>query len=279
MKTSPTNLPVFSRAARCSAVALVSVALGLAASAQSPSAAGPADQPGTSPSTPNTTTNAATGSGADGTANTSTARSEMGMSGRSSLKHGDKRFLDQVAKGSKLEVAIAQLGTQRATNPQVRDFAQQLVTDHEHLNQQLAQLARQKGVMLIKDEAALTGARASGMSTGSTTTEPTSTQEATNSSTTGSPGMAMNGRMAGMSNSSDITANRHYRSLASKSGADFDKEFVSYMVKDHKQDIKMFQKEAQDAKDPDVRAFASQHVAILQQHLDRADSLSKSAAE
>jgi putative membrane protein len=47
------------------------------------------------------------------------------------------------------------------------------------------------------------------------------------------------------------------------------------MVKDHKEDIDEFKKEAQDGKDPELKAFAAKHVPILEHHLQMANRLTK----
>ena len=57
-------------------------------------------------------------------------------------------------------------------------------------------------------------------------------------------------------------------SLKSKTGADFDKEYVSEMVDDHEKDVKAFQDKAQNATDPDLKAFAAKTLPTLQKHLD-----------
>jgi putative membrane protein len=61
--------------------------------------------------------------------------------------------------------------------------------------------------------------------------------------------------------------------LQGMSGADFDKSYVKAMVKDHQQDIKEFQKEANSGKDPQIKNFASQTLPVLQQHLSRIQSI------
>lgn len=55
-----------------------------------------------------------------------------------------------------------------------------------------------------------------------------------------------------------------------KTGADFDKAFAEFIMKDHEKDIKSFEKEAQDGKDADVKAFAEKTLAGLRQHLQMA---------
>jgi putative membrane protein len=63
--------------------------------------------------------------------------------------------------------------------------------------------------------------------------------------------------------------------LAKMSGADFDKQYMSGMVSDHKDDIKKFQKEADKGKDADLKQFASQKLPTLKEHLQLAESTEK----
>ncbi len=58
---------------------------------------------------------------------------------------------------------------------------------------------------------------------------------------------------------------------------DFDKTFIHEQgLEDHKHDIKEFEKEARDGKDPDVKAFAEKSLPVLHKHLARAEEISKS---
>ena len=70
--------------------------------------------------------------------------------------------------------------------------------------------------------------------------------------------------------------------LAKLSGPQFDRAYVDEMVKDHRKDVKEFQREAEKAKDPDVKSFASKTLPTLQDHLKQIESLQtqvKSAAK
>jgi putative membrane protein len=60
--------------------------------------------------------------------------------------------------------------------------------------------------------------------------------------------------------------------LAKLSGTDFDKAYMGHMVKDHKKDVKEFQKAADNAKDPDLKAFAANTLPTLQEHLQMAEN-------
>ncbi len=54
------------------------------------------------------------------------------------------------------------------------------------------------------------------------------------------------------------------------SGKDFDREFASYMVKDHKEDIADFESEASSSDPAVITTFAKKTIPILRKHLDNA---------
>jgi len=66
---------------------------------------------------------------------------------------------------------------------------------------------------------------------------------------------------------------KDYDDMAKKKGKDFDKAYASYMVDDHQEDIKEFEKAAKDGKDPEVKSWAAGKVATLQHHLEMAKSM------
>jgi len=61
--------------------------------------------------------------------------------------------------------------------------------------------------------------------------------------------------------------------FASKSGADFDKEFARAAVEDHQKDIAAFEKEASSGTDPDVKNWATKTLPTLRAHLAEAQAL------
>ncbi len=61
---------------------------------------------------------------------------------------GDQKFLQNEAQGTAYELAIAKLAAQKATQPDIKNYAQMIIQDHEQLNTQLQQLAQSKGVSL-----------------------------------------------------------------------------------------------------------------------------------
>jgi len=56
--------------------------------------------------------------------------------------------------------------------------------------------------------------------------------------------------------------------LSAKSGAEFDKAYVSNMIDDHKEDIKEFEDAAKNVKDSELKAFAVKTLPTLKMHLD-----------
>jgi putative membrane protein len=60
----------------------------------------------------------------------------------------DKTFAKKAAQGGLAEVQVGQLAQQKATSPQVKEFAQTLVNDHMQANQELQQIAQGAGMTL-----------------------------------------------------------------------------------------------------------------------------------
>lgn len=55
--------------------------------------------------------------------------------------------------------------------------------------------------------------------------------------------------------------------LSKKTGADFDKAYVSAMVDGHKSTLKLMEDESKDGKDADLKSFATKTAPIVQSHL------------
>lgn len=178
------------------AAAVLSAGFGLGAVAQT----------GTSPSAP----------AAGGSASRPAAK-------ESSLNRSDRRFIETAAQDGMAEVELGKLAAQKAQSADVKQFAERMVQDHTKANQQLMQIAQQKGV-----------------------TVPTALES------------------------------KHKRTLdkLSKLAPDkFDREYMDQMEEEHKKDVKAFREASKDAKDPEVKAFATQTLPVLEEHHKMADSL------
>lgn len=67
----------------------------------------------------------------------------------------------------------------------------------------------------------------------------------------------------------------HINMLQGKTGKEFDKAYMSMMVNDHKKDVSEFEKASKNAKDADIKNFATQTLPVLRMHLDSAQAINK----
>lgn len=86
-----------------------------------------------------------TGSNPETTATTTTATATA------AVPNDDKDFVVKAAQGGMAEVSMGNLGLQKATNADVKAFAQRMVTDHSKANDELKALAPTKGITLPAD--------------------------------------------------------------------------------------------------------------------------------
>jgi len=135
----------------------------------------------------------------------------------SQMKSPDQAFVLKAAKGGMAEVAMGNIAKQNGKSDAVKQFGDKMVTDHSQANDQLKQLAQQKGITLPSGPSA--------------------------------------------------KDKRTSKMLQSKQGADFDKAYIDDMVKDHETDVAEFREEAQNGKDPEVKAWAQKTLPTLEQHL------------
>ncbi len=145
----------------------------------------------------------------------------------SMLGSSDKKFIMETGQGGMMEVELAKLAVDKASNEEVKQFAQRLVDDHTKANDELTQLASQKGVTIPHDEKAM-----------------------------------MKGK----------------DKLSKLSGADFDREFISMMVKDHAKEVKEFEDVSTKSKDTEVKDWAAKTLPTLREHLQMARDINSKVA-
>ena len=123
------------------------------------------------------------------------------------------------------EIELSQLAAQKASSSEVKQFAQRMVDDHQRANEQLRQIARDKGVTL-----------------------PSSSE------------------------SSDKDR------FANLSGSEFDREYIRHQMNAHKDAISLFENQAANGKDPELKSFASNQLGNLRQHSSMANDLHSMSA-
>jgi putative membrane protein len=146
----------------------------------------------------------------------------------------DSSFINEAAEGGMKEVELGKLAQSRATDSNVKAFAQRMATDHGKANKELMSLAKAKGITLPSSHPA-------------------------KSTETGAAGTAGSKDMSG--------------ELAGLKGAEFDRAYMTNMVEDHEKDVKAFEQEAQSGQDPEVKAWAAKQLPTLREHLSQAKSV------
>ncbi|HTG33162.1 MAG TPA: DUF4142 domain-containing protein [Thermoanaerobaculia bacterium] len=86
--------------------------------------------------------------GATQSTSSSMSKTTTTMTMTSKLSASDTKFMKEAAMGGMEEVELGQLAAQKASSPEVKNFGQHMVDDHSKANDQLKQLAAQKGVTL-----------------------------------------------------------------------------------------------------------------------------------
>jgi len=64
------------------------------------------------------------------------------------LNKADQDFVEKAASGSLAEVQAAQLAQQRGSSPQIKQFANRMITDHTQASAELQQIADQENITL-----------------------------------------------------------------------------------------------------------------------------------
>jgi len=66
----------------------------------------------------------------------------------SDKSEADQQFVSEAARGGMLEVELGQLALKNGTSSEVKNFGQQMVTDHTRLNNELGNAAKQDGLQV-----------------------------------------------------------------------------------------------------------------------------------
>ncbi len=74
------------------------------------------------------------------------AQTQSGQQQRNQLSALDQQFVIDAAHGGMAEVQLGQLALERSRNPEVKQFARQMIQEHTRANERLMRLATQKGI-------------------------------------------------------------------------------------------------------------------------------------
>jgi len=159
--------------------------------------------------------------------------------GDNDQKFTDKSFVEKAAMDNMFEVKAGQLAEQRAMSPQVKQFAQRMVTDHTRANQELMALARQKGWQV-----------------------PTALDQKHQELFT----RLQNGGRSG---------NQPAAGGTGAAAGQFDRQYMEMQLKGHEKDVREFEKATQQAKDPQLKSWAQKTLPVIQEHLQMAKQITQ----
>ena len=140
----------------------------------------------------------------------------------------DQSFAKEAAVGGMSEVELGRLAVEKATDPRVRQFGQQMIDDHSKANDALKAAASKEGITL-----------------------PTGT---------------------------DAKHQKTMERLQKLSGSQFDAAYTEEMLRDHKEDVAAFEKEAR-AGSSAVQKFAADTLPTLQNHLQMIEAIHGSSSK
>jgi putative membrane protein len=80
-----------------------------------------------------------------------TSSQKMDQGSSKMMKSADTAFAMKAAQGGMAEVQMGKLAAEKATNPDVKAFGQQMVDDHTKANDDLKSVAEKKGLTLPSD--------------------------------------------------------------------------------------------------------------------------------
>ena len=144
---------------------------------------------------------------------------QLGGMRSSTLSDQDNGFIRDITEGNLTEIQSSQMALQQASSPQVKEFAQMMISDHTMAGSQIETVAKSKG--------------------------------------------------AGVPKMLDSDHKDMVDGLKGKTGADFDKAYVTLQVKAHQEAVNVDQAEADNGNDGDLKSAANGLLPQLKGHLDK----------
>jgi putative membrane protein len=148
----------------------------------------------------------------------------------------DMEFARKAAEGGKKEVESAKMAASKATNADVKAYANRLIADHTKANNELQSLMKNKRM---------------------------------------SPAPADKGDMANRGDKADKSdrAAMGDESWRQQTGAAFDRAWIEHAIADHEKTIALFETETREGTDAELKAWAQKTLPTLREHLQQAQNL------
>ena len=186
----------------------------------------------------------------------------------------DTEFVQKAAAAGKKEVEHGKMAASKASNAQVKAYAQALVKDHTAANQELMGIAKRKNITIADQPGAVRDDRAGGTADTTTTATKSGANRTTASKTTGTTGASGGVQTTGEARDRQAGKAPHASEpWMSATGAAFDRGFIESQVKAHQEAITLFEQQAKNGSDADLKAFAQKQLPGLRNHLKQAQDL------
>jgi putative membrane protein len=190
----------------------------------------------------------------------------------SSASQQDTDFVQKAAMAGRMEVEHGKIAAAKASNAQVKAFANTLVKDHTAANQQLMALAKRKNISIVDGEHGPRSPAGGTADSATAATKSKANRTAVSGTTGASGGVPTTGEAADRQRSGGMPTHQS-EPWMSMTGAAFDRGFVDGQVKAHQDAVALFEKEVSAGADADVKAFAQKQLPGLRSHLKQAQDL------
>jgi putative membrane protein len=194
--------------------------------------------------------------------------------GEMKLAADDKSFVMKAAEAGMAEVEMGQLAVKQASNEEVKRFAQRMVDDHGKANTELTQLAQSKGIMLpASTNSAMNATDSAATPTGQQTSGTTGEQKTGSSPQSDRPASGSANSDSRQAMKGNVDHRKMMDKMAKLSGPEFDREYMRHQVADHDKAVALFEKQAKNGKDSELKAFAERTLPTLKEHQQLAREL------
>jgi len=171
-----------------------------------------------------------------------------------------QQFVWDAGTGGLKEIRLSQLALQKSEDTDVKSFARHMVRDHSAANKKLMKIAEKEGLAFPPTNT---------FSMWDTNSETGANMEAAPFNSSAGPGTnnLKGAEQLMLATESPTNLDRQtVRSLESLPEPDFDRAYVSEMVKDHAGAVQKFEMASENLSDPDLKKFATKTLPTLREH-------------
>jgi putative membrane protein len=214
--------------------------------------------------------NARTNDEAAGSPATSTPAG--GSAAGTAISDVDRSFVQQAAASGMSEVEQGRMASSKASNDAVRQYGNRLEQEHSAANNELMAIAQRHNIemntQMTADRGGSVGARDDATTATKTGASPRGTANPTGTTgaagTIDTTGQALDRQRAGMT-----------EPWMQATGEEFDRGFVTAQIRAHQDAISLFEQQASNGGNAELKAFASKQLPALREHLRQAEELQR----